>query len=333
MKDHILILCRSDDKSVDGVIDALRHQEENIVRFNIDQYPGDNFLTLRLSDGVWCGSVIANGTLTPLSSFKSCWCRSLHGTASSIESNFNQFSKEEGRASLHSLYTNVPMFWVNNPTIAIRLLENNKPYQTTKAHKAGLIVPDTLVSNHPDEIIEFCRKHGGVVACKLVSGHIFLHSGSEDLEVVYTQRISESDILERWSAIHKAPIIVQEYIPKAIELRVTIVWESIFCCAIHSQDSEKTKDDWRRYDLENVRHDQYDLPLEIKHKLLRFMRETGLAYAAIDMILTPLGEYVFLEVNQAGQWGWIEELTGMQITQAIADVLSSPPKRTYPIIE
>ena len=51
------------------------------------------------------------------------------------------------------------------------------------------------------------------------------------------------------------------------------------------------------------------------------MKDLGLCFGAIDMILTPKNEYVFLEVNPNGQWGWIEELTRVPISSAVANLL------------
>jgi hypothetical protein len=39
------------------------------------------------------------------------------------------------------------------------------------------------------------------------------------------------------------------------------------------------------------------------------------------MRLTPSGEFVFLEINPAGQWLFIEDRTGQPITQAVARLL------------
>jgi glutathione synthase/RimK-type ligase-like ATP-grasp enzyme len=47
----------------------------------------------------------------------------------------------------------------------------------------------------------------------------------------------------------------------------------------------------------------------------------GLCFGAIDLILTPDGEYVFLEVNLNGQWAYIEDLLGLPISAAIAEML------------
>jgi D-alanine-D-alanine ligase-like ATP-grasp enzyme len=47
----------------------------------------------------------------------------------------------------------------------------------------------------------------------------------------------------------------------------------------------------------------------------------GLRYGCIDMIVTPAGEHVFLEVNPNGQWYFVQLKTGLKIAEAIADLL------------
>lgn len=41
----------------------------------------------------------------------------------------------------------------------------------------------------------------------------------------------------------------------------------------------------------------------------------------LDLVLTPDGRYVFLEVNPSGQYGWIQDLVGLPIDEAVADLL------------
>ena len=50
----------------------------------------------------------------------------------------------------------------------------------------------------------------------------------------------------------------------------------------------------------------------------------GLLYGAFDFIVTPEGRHVFLEVNPAGQYLWVEAKTGLQITSAVVDALTAP---------
>ncbi len=51
------------------------------------------------------------------------------------------------------------------------------------------------------------------------------------------------------------------------------------------------------------------------------MRHLGLVYGAIDMIRTPDGRHVFLEANPSGQWLWIEQRTGLGVSEALVDCL------------
>ena len=53
------------------------------------------------------------------------------------------------------------------------------------------------------------------------------------------------------------------------------------------------------------------------------MDAIGLKYGAIDLIETPNGDFVFLEVNPSGQWGWISDLAGLPIPEAVADMLEA----------
>ena len=63
------------------------------------------------------------------------------------------------------------------------------------------------------------------------------------------------------------------------------------------------------------------MPEVLNKQLLRFMKEMGIVYGAIDLRLRPDGEYVFLEVNTAGQWLFMEDPTEMPITQTLTRTL------------
>lgn len=48
------------------------------------------------------------------------------------------------------------------------------------------------------------------------------------------------------------------------------------------------------------------------------MKQLGLSYGAIDFIVTKNNEWIFLEINSFGQWLWIEDLTGLDISGGFA---------------
>ena len=68
-----------------------------------------------------------------------------------------------------------------------------------------------------------------------------------------------------------------------------------------------------------------ELPAGVREKLIALTAEFGLHYAAADFIVTPGEKHVFLEINAAGEWFWLQERAGLPIAQAIADVLTSAP--------
>jgi glutathione synthase/RimK-type ligase-like ATP-grasp enzyme len=120
-------------------------------------------------------------------------------------------------------------------------------------------------------------------------------------------------------AVRFAPVIFQEHIRADIDLRITMIGDAIFVAAIISGETDYHVD--FRMTMHAAPIQPHVLPDEVVVKLRALMAALGLVYGAIDMRLTPEGEYVFLEVNPAGQWLFIEERTGQPITAALADHL------------
>ncbi|MGH3736903.1 MAG: hypothetical protein ACRDT6_15030 [Micromonosporaceae bacterium] len=54
------------------------------------------------------------------------------------------------------------------------------------------------------------------------------------------------------------------------------------------------------------------------------MRRLDLRFAALDFVVVPSGQWIFLEINPNGQWAWLEDITGLPIAAAVADSLAGP---------
>lgn len=122
--------------------------------------------------------------------------------------------------------------------------------------------------------------------------------------------------------LHLCPMMFQEAVPKACELRLTIVGDRVFAASIDSQSLQRSKIDWRREGLQLLdQWNKYDLPGEVETKLLHLMDRLDLNYGAIEIVVTPDGRYVFLEINPVGEFFWLEIHPGFAISDAIADVL------------
>jgi len=327
-KKKILIVgCAREKRNIDAVTRHLRGMGEEFVIFDTALFPTEKILSIYLKRG----SKSISGSLrdtplqdkTKLEDIKSVWMRKpeIPQASTSLPQWQIDFVQSESNAMLYSLYTSIDCFWMN-PPLSAKLLEHNKLYQLKIATRFGLQIPETVITNDSDELLSFCEQCSGRLAIKNIRGRIFRENISRKALSLFTHHITYDELLKQRDAIALAPVFAQRYIAKRIELRITVVGHRIFTCAIHSQDSEKTKHDWRNYDFQNVRHEDFNLPENIKDKLRALMQCWKLSFAAIDMILTPEGEYVFLEVNQSGQWGWIEDLAGLPISKSIAEALA-----------
>jgi len=104
-----------------------------------------------------------------------------------------------------------------------------------------------------------------------------------------------------WKATSQQ-ILSKRQIEKELELRITVVGDAIFSVAIHTQENDQARTDWRLLgiDISRLEHSVHPLPAHVEEGIRRTMVDLNLVYGCIDMILTPEGEYIFLEVNPYG---------------------------------
>ncbi|MHB0865321.1 MAG: hypothetical protein ACYC1Y_00210 [Minisyncoccota bacterium] len=229
-----------------------------------------------------------------------------------------RFAENESRRAFLSFVSVLNCKWVNRKESIIRV-SSNKLYQQQIAQHCGLKTPQTIISNDPESVMAFSSKERGLLLKTL--GYMKLDAAGNDF--LYSERFSHEELLSSPDAIQACPIFAQQYVEKRYEYRVMVIGNQVLACRIDSQASPMTKTDWRHYDFDNVEHVRAELPVEVQQKLLRFMQKIELNYGAIDLIETPDGEYVFLEVNPCGQWGWIEHYAELSIPQAVANMLKS----------
>jgi glutathione synthase/RimK-type ligase-like ATP-grasp enzyme len=136
---------------------------------------------------------------------------------------------------------------------------------------------------------------------------------------VYTSIVKEEDLQDAES-LRYCPIVFQEQIPKQQELRVVYVNGNVFVGALNA-DVYAAAIDWRKPGVEVGAWQHHQLPDEVVSRLKAFMEKFGLLFGALDFIVTPSGEYVFLEINPLGEWGMLEKDLNLPIASAIADVL------------
>ena len=274
---------------------------------------------LRKNGAIQTALVDDSGRVVHLDDLVSIWVRRpQRPVAEHTAPHVRDFVETEWRLALEALPWTADALWVNDPR-AERALERNKIAQLSLAEGAGLDVPETIYSSIALDVVAFAERFE-TVAVKTAAG--YMRELADGFEFAYTQRLTAAELAREDDAITAAPILVQEYVEKAFEVRATIVGEAIFATRIDSQASDRTMVDWRRYDFAAVGHSCHELPESVAHALHQFMADANLQFAAVDLIVTPDGRYVFLEANPSGQWLWLEALTGAPITSALAKLLT-----------
>ncbi|MBS3081418.1 hypothetical protein J4416_00585 [Candidatus Pacearchaeota archaeon] len=198
---------------------------------------------------------------------------------------------------------------------------NNKINNLLFAKSYGIKIPETLVTNIPGEFELFYRatKSDNKKICHKLQKVAIVERDGEDF-VTYTNLVGD-DVLEDTSSIRSHPNLFQRYIDKLYEVRVTALEDMVTAIAIHSQDSELSKVDFRRYDFENVKYEKIELPSKIDQFCRDLLRKHSLSFGAFDFIVNPQGEYYFLELNPNGQWLWLEHMSKHNLTKPFVDNL------------
>lgn len=225
------------------------------------------------------------------------------------------FAENEWRDALRGWWGSAPVPFVN-PSEALGR-GGNKIAGLEQAARVGLAVPDTLVTNDPTAAREFCAEHGERVVVKTLDAHyVQLHGRRHSL---YTRLLEPGD-LDLLDMLPAAPCIFQPYVDKRVEIRATVVGTDVLAAEIHSGEDDRCLVDVRRASGA-VPMRVHRLPDEVADRCRLHVAGLGLVYAGIDLILTPEGEYVYLDTNPRGGWWFVEERTGLPISDAVAGLL------------
>ncbi|MFD7896464.1 ATP-dependent carboxylate-amine ligase [Streptomyces sp. NPDC059743] len=221
-------------------------------------------------------------------------------------------AEREARLGFGGLLAALPCRWLSPPGPAVDA--EYKPLQLRIAAESGLAVPRTLITNDPAAAQRFADDVGRLVYKPFhpVRGVVEGRTAAVYTSIVDPRDISHPDIA---TTAH----LFQEWVPKAHEVRLTAIGQEIFSAEIHT-DSERGYVDWRS-DYESHVYRVCKQPADVSDGVWRMLNRLGLPYGAFDFVVTPNGEWVFLEVNPSGQYGFIEVATGLPITGAVADYL------------
>ncbi len=320
-KDQVLLLTHSGDYyTIDLVAAAVAKAGAIPIRIDTDRFPSEAALSVAFGRSMDHILLDIDDQWIDLARACAIWARRLWPGKHAADLD-PRYAAHCGRAARTSFMGALGLLgsarWVN-PLHAGQVAES-KLLQLKLAAEVGLSLPPTLISNQPDRVRAFHREMEGRMITKLLEPLSQTMDGSGDF--LYTSDVSEDD-MARIEEVRHAPQIFQAKIEKRSELRVIIVAGKTFVGAIEAVGSEHGDVDWRRLTTaDGVDWQEAELPEPVERAAHRLMDRLGLLYGALDFIVDQDGRHIFLELNQAGEWGWLQRDLGLPIAEAIAAAL------------
>ncbi len=314
-----MILCITHSKdyyTIDLVIDAIRSEGMEAIRFNSDQFDYTSSFTFENNEFSFEDNILQN--IAP-EKIKAVWNKKIWRPSipHELDSTYNRIYLQEYstmRNIFMESFQHVP--WMNTPE-ADRKVADNKMYQLQMAAQNGLSTPPTLMTNSAQKVQKFFKEQcKGEMIAKMHG--VLSHSMDGKGPSFPTSKVNEEDFEQLKDSLKYCPMIFQPFIKKQYELRVVYIDGEIYTGMIKTGEECA---DWRQQSITTFEWKKYILPESINKKIVATMQSMNLLFGAMDFIVDNNGNYVFLEVNPQGEWGMIQKFTHQPIAETIAEKL------------
>ncbi|WP_369183539.1 ATP-grasp ribosomal peptide maturase [Streptomyces sp. Y1] len=314
--DAVLVLTGAFDPTADLVIEELNRRGTPVFRADTAWFPSRLALVASLDEAAgWGGTLATDRRSLDLSAVRSVYYR--RPTApefpEAMSAEARSVASAEARRGFGGLLSALPCRWLPPPGRAADA--EYKPFQLRVAAESGLRVPRTLITNSPEAARRFTESVGTSVVYKPFTPIRGTLDGRS--VAVYASVLTADDTGD--PSISTTAHLFQEWVPKAHEVRLTAVDGQLFAAEIHA-NSVEAKVDWRS-DYDSLTYRVCEPPAAVATAIRRMLDRLALPYGAFDFVVSPSGDWTFLEVNPNGQYGFIEQATGLPITAAICDYL------------
>jgi ATP-grasp ribosomal peptide maturase len=311
----VLILARDFDPTADRMVSVLGERGVEVFRVNTAWFPTRVQVSVELRDTRWCGVLTTPRGGLDLEGVHAVWYRSpeAYRMPPELSPAEAHHARVETKYGLGGVLASLPVLWCNHPSRVADAAY--KPVQLARAALAGMSVPDTLITNEPDAIRKFAAE--GPMVTKLIGGMALEEDGVR--KNVYTRLLEDEDLTDLRGVEHTTHLF-QRWVPKAQECRVIVIGRHITAATVTAGSQQGYVD--YRTDYANLRYELVDPPERVSTGIRALMSGFGLVFGALDFVITPAGEWVFLEINPTGQYGFIEHATGAPLTAQLADLLT-----------
>ncbi|MGH3915566.1 MAG: ATP-grasp ribosomal peptide maturase [Pseudonocardiaceae bacterium] len=279
------------------------------------EFPGRTRVTANLARG-WCGKVETSEGTFSWEEISAVFYRRPRDfdMPAAMSGPERRFARAQARVGLGGVLASLPVTWINHPSTLADC--EYKPRQLSLARTIGMRTPATIITNVPDEVRHFAADQGEIIV-KSLAEPIIAEASSQ--KAIWTRRVTATELTDL-AGVELTAHLFQKWIPKAYEIRLTVVGKRHFAVAIHAHSSA-ARVDWRT-DYDALTYEVINFPHDVAEQARSFLSAADLTYGAFDFIVAAdTGDYIFLECNAAGQWGWLAEECGLPIAEAIAEEL------------
>ena len=180
----------------------------------------------------------------------------------------------------------------------------SKPFQAQLVQAAGLLTPETLITNDAQAVRAFHAVHARIVYKSV--------SGVRSIVREWTDDIGPP--LER---VARLPTQFQAFV-LGVNIRVHVVAQAVFATEIISEAIDYRYGERDGFPTMMV---ATELPPTIAQACVRLTADLGLVMSGIDLKRTPDGQWYCFEVNPSPAYSYFQELSGQPIAEALVGTL------------
>jgi glutathione synthase/RimK-type ligase-like ATP-grasp enzyme len=243
-----------------------------------------------------------------------------------------KFAANEYRSfydSLMYLLEALPVRVVNKYT-ASRFI-NNKSVQLLLARACGMSVARTLISNSSQAVREYFRNNPQRMICKAFSTHIWQKEQGGPVAVNETFEL-RADMLPSDEVLTYAPAIYQELVVKKFDVRMLLLGVAVYSYSLHTPRGSL---DWRQDATHGLlKAEPIITPPEVEKSVLEFAAKSGIACGSFDFAIDNQDRWWFLEVNEGGQFLWLDSCNaGLHVQEKFLAFLTAPAGSSRQMLE
>ncbi|MCB9742713.1 MAG: hypothetical protein H6741_20600 [Alphaproteobacteria bacterium] len=323
MKTILAVTCSDEDTTFVPLAKAVEARGGRLLRFDTDRFPHECQLSGELVPGTWRGEVVNHlGERVALDALHAVWWRrmrtGLNMPKEGVPPHVRRAARLESEVTLEGLIASLPIQHVDDPFLVHRA--ERKAWQFAQATAVGLHIPETWLGNAGPSALRFAGRQDRLITKGM--SLVLIPGPHGNLETMPTSAVGPEELETLPGDLAWSTACLQARVDKTMEVRAVVVGDRVLAAGVDSQQLEVSEVDWREGDFALMpQFRRVDLPDALAAKLVALNRRMGLRYGGADLIRTPEGEWIFLEINPGGEWGWVQEFAELDVAGTLADLL------------